>query len=139
MNEEQFLNQECKQASSAIKASAKALQQEALEIIDPRRLTREHPWKLVAVAAAAGFVTSKLFTSEDQPLKPERSDKPPDRKKKVTLSRILAVSREILTVARPILDTVWAAALAAAHGHQGNGEHLPQTPTADPPNYPSQS
>ena len=138
MNEAEFLDQECKRAESALKATAKALGHDAIEIVDPRRLTREHPWKLLAVAAAAGFVASR-FVYGEVPQKAEIRDKPPARKKLRTLSRIFAVSREILTVARPILDTVWAAALAAAEGHVGNGEHLSQTPSSEPPNYPSQS
>ncbi len=138
MNEAEFLNQECKRAEGAIKVTAMALGHEAMEIVDPRRLTREHPWKLVAVAAAAGFVASRLFTAEE-PQGPEIRDKPAPRKKLFTLSRIFAVSRELLTVARPIIDTVWAAALAAAEGQHGNGEHLSQTPSNQPPDFPSQS
>jgi hypothetical protein len=138
MTEAEFLDQECKRAEGAIKATAQALGHEAMEIVDPRRLTREHPWKLVAVAAAAGFVASKLFTGEEPP-RPEIRDKPVPRKRLFTLSRVFAVSRELLAVARPIIDTVWAAALAAAEGQHGNGEHLSQTPSNPPPDYPSQS
>ena len=138
MREEEFLDDQTRQAKSAIHATVSSLREDAMLIVDPRRLTREHPWKLLAVAVAAGFVASKLFVPEEPDI-PEAPSRPSRLKRALKLSRILAVAREIVAVSRPIVDTLWAAALAAADGHHTNGDHLSQTPSDEPPNSPPQS
>lgn len=140
MREAEFLHQQGEEAKAAMRATLQSMGHEAFEIVDPRRLTREHPWRLLAVAAAAGFVASKLVKPEP-PSEPGETREPlktPPPKKIFKLSKILGIAREIMTVARPILEAIWAAALSAADG-QTNGEHLSQTPTNDPPPPPFQS
>jgi hypothetical protein len=142
MREADFLDQQSEEAKAAMQATLKSLGREALEIVDPARLTREHPWKLVTIAAAAGFAASKFF--EPQPPPQESTDPaappktPPSTRKLFRLRKFISVTREIIAVARPILDTLWAAALSAAEAYRTNGDHPPQTPTADPPFPPAQ-
>ena len=142
MREAEFLHQQGEEAKAAMRATLQSMGHEAFEIVDPRRLTREHPWRLVAAAAAAGFIASKLVKPEPEPpIESGQTREPlktPPPKKFFKLTKILGIAREMMTVARPILETIWAAAFSSAHG-QTNGEHLSQTPTNDPPPPPFQS
>jgi hypothetical protein len=138
MNEAEYLEQQGEEAKAAMQATLKSMAHDAYEIADPARLTREHPWRMVAAAAAAGFVASKLLAHEEEQQTPEAS-KARKRRRLLRISRILAVTREIMKVTRPILDTIWAAALNAMDGHRANGDHLSQTPTADQRSDPRQS
>jgi hypothetical protein len=135
MDEGEYLDEQGREAKAAMQATLKSMAHEAYEIIDPQRLTREHPWRMLAVAAATGFAASKLLAHEEQQTPEESKAK---RKRKILrIGRILAVAREIMQAARPILDTLWAAAVSAGDGHHANGDHLSQTPAADQPQNPS--
>ena len=124
MDEAEYLDRQSQLAKAAMRATADEMRNEAIRAVDPRRLTRAHPWTAMAVAAAAGFAASGLA---DRSPRPESGE--PQSTRRSAISGFLAVVRQLVSLAMPIAQSLWAAYLASSES-RSNGENPPQTPTS---------
>jgi hypothetical protein len=124
MNEAEYLERQSQLAKAAMRATLDEMRSEASRAVDPRRLTRAHPWTAMAVAAAAGFAASGLA---DRSPRPESGE--PQTTRRPYISGFLAIARQIVSIAMPIAQSLWAAHLASSES-PSNGESPSQTPTA---------
>jgi hypothetical protein len=122
MGEAEYLEQQSEHAKAAMRATLDEMRSEAIRAVDPRRLTRAHPWTSLAVAAAAGFAASGLADRSPRPDSGQSQTTPrPD------IARFLSIARQIVSFAMPIAQSLWAAHLATSEG-RSNGENPSQTP-----------
>jgi len=133
MDEAEYLEQQSELAKAAMRATLDEIRSEAIRAVDPRRLTRAHPWTSVAVAAAAGFAASGLAGPSRRP----ESGQPP-KTRRPDIARFLSIARQVTSFAMPIAQSLWAAHLAKSEG-RSNGENPSQTPTSGASAPPSRS
>jgi hypothetical protein len=124
MNEAQYLERQSELAGAAMRATLDEMRREAIRAVDPRRLTRAHPWTSLAVAAAAGFAAGGLV---GRPPRPESGE--PQTPRRPTVAGILSIARQIVSFAMPIAQGLWAAHLASPEG-PSNGQNPSQTPAS---------
>jgi hypothetical protein len=69
--EAQYLQRQAEDAKAALSQAAQDLTRVLSQGLDPRGLTKDHPWATMAGAAVAGFAAAALLvpTKEDQALK----------------------------------------------------------------------
>jgi hypothetical protein len=116
-----------------MRATLDEMRRDAIRAVDPRRLTRAHPWTSLAVAAAAGFAASGLADHSPRPESGQpQSTRWPDA------TRFLSIARQLISFAMPIAQSMWAAHLATSEG-RSNGENPSQTPTSESSAPPSRS
>jgi len=124
MNEAEYLEQQSTHAKAAMRATLDEMRSEAIRAVDPRRLTRAHPWTSLAVAAAAGFAASGLAGRSPRPESGQ-----PQTARRPDISRLLSIADQIVSFAMPIAQSLWEAYLAKSEG-RSNGEIPSQTPTS---------
>jgi len=126
MDEAEYLDRQSELAKAAMLATLDEMRSEAIRAVDPRRLTRAHPWTALAVAAAAGFAASGLADGS-----PRSESGEPQSARRPHISAFLSIARQIVSFAMPIAQSLWAANLASPQGGS-NGENPSQTPTTGP-------
>ncbi|HZZ41574.1 MAG TPA: hypothetical protein VFE58_01430 [Tepidisphaeraceae bacterium] len=141
--EQQFLADQVKEASAAIGAAFTAMTNDLNKGLDPRTVTKQHPWIAVGTAVVAGFVAANAMvpSKEEQAMKklarveralhpqaysdyaagagrePARAQEQPSMMKKV-LSEVVAALKPALSSMLTMYAAKAAQQNAAGNGHE---------------------
>ena len=153
--ESEFLSQEAERAKAAITESLAALGKSLGRAADPHRLTKDHPYLAVGVAAVAGFAaaaslvpskqqqTFKTLAAIERSLqKPAKTDEKaePDKKAGSAVSGFLGIIlAEVFKLIRPLLTTLVTNAVSGDDHSDQDGAAEKDTAAGETPGIPSPS
>jgi hypothetical protein len=136
LTEAEYLAKQAGEAAAAIGAAFAAMKADIGKGVDPRAVTKQHPWIAMGTAAVAGFVAANALvpSKEEQALKklerierslqPRYSDYGPQERPAVPQESKSVMSRvfgELLSTLRPVLASALTAYAAQPQPPRGDG------------------
>jgi hypothetical protein len=154
MTESEFLKLQAQEAKAKISQSLKLAQEALGRSVDPRPLTRQHPWIAIASATVAGFTAAVLAVPSKQeaelrrlerlhrathpqpPPAPQSNGNHNPEPEKPSLGAILL--KELIAIVKPILlAAITAGIKAGANPPMVEPSQNASAPTDPPPASPS--